>query len=319
MITEKRKEEFGRLANYMEYVPYNTTVNDLYSAEELYKGYDPEDSTTFDTCYDQLVYRHYIETGKRTQHPLESVARASHDFYITCALNEVLGRYDKKSVVAVMGGNAMLRTDDNYRNIVTLSKTLTEQGALMISGGGSGAMEATALGGLLAGYSDKSIDHALQMLSVAPCPHNKGYMKTAFEVLRRYPHKPEYESLTIPTWLYGHEPSSPFAKYIAKYFDNSIREDTLLTVSYGGIIFTPGSAGTMQEIFQEAVQNHYLVYDFPSPMIFLDSKFWTKEIPVYPFLKDLTERCKYKNLLLHLTDDPMEAVSIINRFRHNEV
>ena len=64
----------------------------------------------------------------------------------------------------------------------------------------------------------------------------------------------KYVSLGIPTWLYGHEPSTPFATHIAKYFVNSVREDTILTVAYGGIIFTPGSAGTLQEIFQEAVQ-----------------------------------------------------------------
>lgn len=317
MISERDFQQ-ERLANYMHYVPYYTTFNKLYSAKELYKGFDPEDNSTFATCYDQQVYKHFLEKGKRTMHPLELVSRGIHDLCITEALNQVLERYEKKKVVAVMGGSAMLRTDKNYRDIVNLSKQLTEQGTLMISGGGSGAMEATALGGLLAGYSEKAIDHALQMLSVAPSFACKGYINASFDVLNKYPQKPEYESLTIPTWLYGHEPTTPFAKYIAKYFDNSIREETLLSVSYGGIIFTPGSAGTMQEIFQEAVQNHYLVYDLSSPMVFLNTKFWTHDMPVYPFLRYLSETGKYRNLMLHITDDPQDVVQIIKDFQEKK-
>ena len=85
-------------------------------------------------------------------------------------------------------------------------------------------------------------------------------------------------SLGIPTWLYGHEPSTPFATHIAKLFENSIREDSILTLAFGGIIYAPGSAGTVQEIFQEAVQNHYLSFGVSSPMIFLGSKYWNDEI-----------------------------------------
>ena len=107
-------------------------------------------------------------------------------------------------------------------------------------------------------------------------------------------------SLGIPTWLYGHEPSTPFATHIAKFFENSLREDNILTLAFGGTIYAPGSAGTLQEIFQEAVQNHYLSFGFSSPMIFLGKQFWTEEIPVYPLVEQLMETGKYKNLLLTL-------------------
>lgn len=315
MITRLNFEP-NRLGNYMDLVPYNTTVESLYSAETLYKGYDMNNPETFAECYDQRVYNYYVETGKRTDHKLEMLCRNLHDFGIMAALNNLLACYDKKKVIAVMGGNAMKRTDEAYRKIVITSKALTEQGNLMVSGGGSGAMEATALGGLLAGYPDSAVDVAQQMLSVAPCYESKGYMKVAFEVLRRFPHLDEYESLTIPTWLYGHEPSTPFARYIAKFFDNSQREDTLLTIAFGGIIFTPGSAGTMQEIFQEAVQNHYLTYGIASPMIFLDTNFWNNTIPVYPFLKQLSAEGKYKNLMLSITDSPDEVIDKIVEFQN---
>ena len=48
------------------------------------------------------------------------------------------------------------------------------------------------------------------------------------------------------------------------------------------------------------------------PMIFLDSKFYTEEIPVYPFMKDLCDRGKYKQINLFLTDDPEEVCEIVN-------
>ena len=133
-------------------------------------------------------------------------------------------------------------------------------------------------------------------------------------VRKKYPQL-DYESLGMPTWLYGHEPATPFATHIAKYFDNSIREDSIVTIAMGGIVYTPGSAGTMQEIFQEAVQNHYLSFGISSPMIFLGKDYWTNEIPVWPLLQDLVARGKYKNLRLTLTDDQEEVVEVITEFR----
>ena len=85
-------------------------------------------------------------------------------------------------------------------------------------------------------------------------------------------------------------------------------------MAYGGLIYTPGSAGTMQEIFQEAVQNHYLSFGFASPMVFMGKHFWTEELPVYPLLEQLMNSGKYKNLLLTITDDLDEIVAVIKDF-----
>ena len=41
-------------------------------------------------------------------------------------------------------------------------------------------------------------------------------------------------------------------------------------IAKGGVIYSPGSAGTMQEIFQYAAQNHYRAFGYESPMVFLD-------------------------------------------------
>ena len=82
-------------------------------------------------------------------------------------------------------------------------------------------------------------------------------------------------------------------------------------IEKGGIIYTPGSAGTLQEIFQEAVQNHYLTFGYASPMIFMGKQFWTEEVPVWPLIMNLVEKGRYKNLILCLTDEVDEALQVL--------
>ena len=104
-------------------------------------------------------------------------------------------------------------------------------------------------------------------------------------------------TIGIPTWLYGHEPPTPLATSHAKYLDNSIREDGLLAVATSGIVFVPGRAGTLQEVFQDAAQNYYRsVADRFSPMVFVDlDGFWTEDFGV-------------KRVLDRLFDDGQEAM-----------
>ncbi|MCR5818681.1 MAG: LOG family protein [Prevotella sp.] len=142
------------------------------------------------------------------------------------------------------------------------------------------------------------------------------WMSSALGIMARYP-QTRYESLGIPTWLYGHEPSTPLATHIAKFFENSVREDVILSIAVGGIIYTPGSAGTLQEIFQDAEQNHYLSMGVSSPMIFLDKHFWTEEVPVYSLIKHLLQKGKYQNLQLTLTDDMNEVETVLKEFQKN--
>ncbi len=56
---------------------------------------------------------------------------------------------------------------------------------------------------------------------------------------------------------------------IAKYFNNSIREQGLLSVATSGVIFARGGPGTWQEIMTDAAQNSYLTEGVRSPMVFL--------------------------------------------------
>lgn len=313
MIT--RNTHHGQIiSEYLHKVPFIVDPQEMYSASQLYAGLDLSEPATFPQCYDQQVYNHFLSQGKVTDNPLEALARNLHDFCIMQSAKRMLARYDKCKVVAVMGGNAMRRDEMAYEKIARISKGLTEQGSLMVSGGGSGAMEATGFGAWMAGRGEDEFADALSRLKAVPAQEDVDYLQASFSIIRDYP-QTQYSNLSIPTWLYGHEWTSPFATHIAKLFENSVREDTLLTVAYGGIIYAPGRAGTIQEVFQEAVQNHYLTFGFASPMVFLDTEFWSKTTPFYPLLVDLLEKGIYKNLLLSLTDDVEEVIRIIRDFQ----
>lgn len=294
--------------------PFITFPSGLYNSEILYSGYDYHDESTFETCYDTKIYKHYISFGKRGKDIKETLARSLHDHSITNALYDLLDNYDEKMVVGVMGGHARRRDEPEYRQVAQIAKKLTELHRLMITGGGPGAMEATHLGAWMAGRSDEELDAAVEWLKQAPTFNDAGWLRTAFEVMERYPQQYGYRSLSIPTWFYGHEPSTPFATDIAKYFDNSVREDGIVTIAKGGIIYTPGSAGTLQEIFQDAGQNHYETEGYASPMVFMGKDYYTNHIPVYTMLKDLSDRGIMKNMLLTLSDDNDEIVDAIVKF-----
>ena len=294
--------------------PYDIYRGFLYSAHSLYRGYDPDRPETLEDCFDTKVYRHFLTTGKTPTDIRETLCRYLHDHSMTNALKAYLSQYHEAQIVGIMGGHALLRTDPFYRKIVYLAKRLTELGFIMVSGGGGGAMEATHLGAWLAERTEEEVEDALQMLSVAPSWNDPAWLSTAFKVRKKY-YQTHFDSVSIPTWLYGHELTTPFATYVAKYFDNSIREDTLLHISRGGLIFTPGSAGTLQEIFQAAFPNHYETFGYGSPMVFLGKHFWRREVPAYLLVEHLVNRGKYSDLLISITDDIEEIVTTLKTFR----
>lgn len=295
-------------------MPINTFINKLYTPYSLYAGYRPGAPESYADTFDSKVYEHYLNTGKLSTGIRETLARFLHDHAMNDAMNDFLVSFEEKNIVGIMGGHGLLRSDSIYRDVAIVSKKLTEAGCLMVSGGGPGAMEATHLGAWLAGKDDNCVDIAIGMLAEAPSFKDRLWLETAFLVMEKFP-KPEYVSLGVPTWLYGHEPATPFATHIAKYFNNSTREDNIITIAKGGIIYSPGSAGTMQEIFQDAVQNHYLSFGYSSPMIFLGKEFWTEEMPVFRLMEHLVNKGKYKNLMLSITDSTDEITEIINKFR----
>ena len=282
----------------------------LYSAVSLYEGFVPGEPESFARSFDARVYADYLEAGEQADDIRIMLARTLHDHSIYDAMMDFLKRYRPQDVLGIMGGHGLKRADEGYARIVRISKKLTEKGKLMVSGGGPGAMEATHLGAWMAGRSDAEVEDAIDILVQGKEKDPVLWLESAWAVMQKYP-QTQYESLSIPTWLYGHEPSTPFASRIAKFFTNSVREDMILSVTLGGIIFTPGSAGTMQEVFQSAAKIHYDSDGLVGPMIFLGRDFFERIVPVYPFLKDLAGRGKYKNIRLFITDRAEEVVSFV--------
>lgn len=300
--------------------PFTAHRSQLYTPEELFDGFDPGDPAGYESTYDALVYRHWEQSGRQYP-PLidESLARRLHDHSISDALHDELAG---RRPVAVMGGHSLERSDPQYAAVARISRTLTRHGLLMLSGGGPGAMEATHLGAWMANFDDDALDQALAVLAPRPQGTAPGkeyadadWLHRAFAVRRRWPldaatSSERYDSIGIPTWMYGHEPPAAFATKIAKYFANSIREEGLLAVSTHGVVFTPGSAGTIQEIFQDAAQNHYESFGPAAPMVLVGVDYWTRHRPVWPLLESLAEGYHYRHLI-SLTDDEQHVVDRI--------
>jgi predicted Rossmann-fold nucleotide-binding protein len=282
----------------------------LYSPQELFADFDVDDPQAHTKTLDHRIYTQYVEQGAHRPPSIEvSLARRLHDHSITDALEEALA--DKK-VVAIMGGHGMERRDPMYGAVARIARALTRKGYFMLSGGGPGAMEATHLGAYVANFDDDGVlDEALAMLWPRPEGAKPGKEYADADWLHRamrvraampLPGDARFDSLGIPTWHYGHEPPAAFATLIAKYFANSVREEGLLAVANYGVVFSPGSAGTTQEIFQDAAQNHYRSYGPPAPMVFLGVEHWMKTRPVWPLLQHVAKGHDYGELLF-LTDD----------------
>lgn len=288
-------------------LPYDPFRKDMYSWQELMKGYDKKE----DKSIDYRIYRHFSTTKFNT--PInEALWQRIHDHAIDDALRDLLDFDNEgmtgKRCVGFMGGHSVSRKDEFYLKTAQTTKLLTENGFFVASGGGPGIMEAANLGAYLAGKTEDELNWAIKTLSKAPKYTDEQYHDCALEVLNKF--TSGTENLAVPTWFYGHEPSNLFASHIAKYFSNSIREDTLLAISLYGIVFAPGSAGTTQEIFMDATQNHYGTFNYYSPMVFLGKKRYEIDTMIFPLLKQLAWDRDYASLL-HITDDPKEVVRFL--------
>lgn len=282
----------------LEFTPYRAS---LYTPDELLEGYVPGDpSSLFTTTRDARIYRQY-QASRDVAGLLDALAQRLHDHAIDDALEDLLA--DPKSpkrVVAVMGGHATRRTDPVYGEVARLARRLTAKGYFLVSGGGPGAMEATNLGAWLAPRDERELDAALVTLARAPTYRDAGWLESALEVRDRS--SGGAANLGIPTWFYGHEPTNLFATHVAKYFSNSLREDGLLAIAHHGVIFSPGSAGTIQEVFQDAAQNHYGTFGDVSPMVLFGARFFSEEKPVWPLLRALAEGRQYAGMIASLDD-----------------
>ncbi|WP_327168885.1 Rossmann fold nucleotide-binding protein [Streptomyces subrutilus] len=260
-------------------LPFNPYRGLLYTPGELFAGL-PDG---YESTLDALVYAWFQET-KSDGDVYSSMLRSLHDDAVSDALDEHLGG---APVVGVMGGHALSRGGAAYGGAAALGRTLARSGLTVATGGGPGAMEAANLGAYLAAAPDGALAEALEMLAKAPSftPSVSEWAGAAFAVRERWPDGGD--SVGIPTWFYGHEPPNAFAGHVAKYFANATREDGLLARCTAGVVFLPGAAGTVQEVFDNTTANYYASRGEPTPMVLVDRAHWTEHLPVWPLLRAL--------------------------------
>lgn len=304
-------------------LPFRT---ELYGPDELFDGFSTDDAGSYVRTLDFRAYR----STKLAPTREVGMLRALHDQTITDARDVLL---ERRRVIAMMGGHDMVRGSEAYVQVAGLARSIARTGALVTSGGGPGAMEATHLGALLAGQPDGALDRAIGHLraAVPAFPADArllvgpggaiddqvladlhAWQTPAFEVLAGVDPGARGQSLAVPTWFYGQEPPTPFASHLAKYFSNSLREDGLLAIAADGVVYAPGRAGTVQEVFQDAAQNAYqVVRDRFSPMAFLDlAGCWSKRLVVAPILRELFGDEAYDRHVC-ISDDPNHLLDFL--------
>ncbi|MFG2345785.1 LOG family protein [Streptomyces phaeochromogenes] len=288
-------------------LPFDPYRGHLYRPDELFASLDKG----YEETPDALAYAWFQQT-KADGDIYASMLRSVHDDAISDALDELLRG---TRVVGVMGGHALGRGTDAYDSAARLGRALARAGFTVATGGGPGAMEAANLGAYAAPYDDTMLHEACELLAKSPSfvPSVTDWARAAFEVRTRWPKG--NTSVGIPTWFYGHEPPNAFASHIAKYFANATREDGLLARSNAGVVFLPGAAGTVQEIFDNATPNYYESRGEPTPMVLVNRAHWTERLPTWPLLQALA-RDRSMESRIALVDRIEEAPEALIRLAH---
>jgi len=305
----------------------------LYTIAALYDRLDPARPETWDRTYDHANYKWFLGPDDRPR-PLaleEAIAARIHDAGIAFAIDRYLQAQDSK-VVGFMGGHNTARNDGSFRQVAVMARALRRKGLQVVTGGGPGLMEAANFGAFAAPFGDDAFDRALEILRATEFADGKAPWLGAACRARAsllggdWAAVPPAQSrnLGIPTWHYGNEPPNVFATAIGKYFFNSVREDGLISVASGGLVFGTGAAGTVQEIFQNATLNYYRPKGTrPTPMVFLGAAMWNAPpalpgaparkwsgLPAYALVKAVANDGDFAEAV-QLSDDPEAIVRFI--------
>jgi predicted Rossmann-fold nucleotide-binding protein len=307
-LTKQRQEQISRVLHFKN-LPYNPFRKSLYTVRELMRGYTsahPEQSV------DARIALHYNKANQKLPDVHEALAQRLHDHAIDSALYRFANPRNERprKIVGIMGSHSTARDTSDYAKIVQTAWLLCRKGYCVVTGGGPGIMEAANLGAYLANEPENSLKDAISTLSSAPSydQDEEKYVAVATKVRNRY--ADSGKSLAIPTWAYSTEPTGQFSSSIGKYFSNSIREDGLLAIAAWGVIFAPGSAGTLQEIFQDAAHNSYWSFHSRAPMVFMNKSFFTAPPSIFRVLRHRAHLDGYDKMV-EILDEPADTVAFI--------
>ncbi len=294
-------------------LPIDPYRGQLYSPDELYRGLDQGYRAT----QDGRIYDWFTSDASGSIEG--ALAMALHDHAIEDALDELAVLGQPSACLGIMGGHALRRDDPGYLQAARLAHRLADSGHTVLTGGGPGAMEAANLGAALRPGPDSDAQLAAACAQLGEVPsfgHGAGgsdgptaWAQQAFAV--RAELVLDGPSVGVPTWFYGHEPPNGFATWIAKFFSNAQREDTLLRRCQGGLVYLAGAAGTVQEIFQAATPAYYAREPaLVAPMVLVGVEHWTTTLPAWPLLQALG-RDRELGRRVHLVDSIDEAAELL--------
>ena len=251
---------------------YSAGRDRLYTVDELMAGYEPDAPMQ---SLDARLAAHVKACGIPPADAEEAIAQVVHDQGVDQAMRAYVADAIAQGshIVGIMGGAATPRDAPAYRLAAATAKALSEAGFLVATGGGLGIMEAGNLGAYFAGRPDDELHSAVEDLKRCPIylGHEAEYIDSARSITARY--AAGAPSLAIATWRYDEEPISQFAVHIAKLFQNSVREDGLLSIADAGVAYFAGGFGTLREIFQDLAQNSATYPSHQMAMVFVDTAY----------------------------------------------
>jgi predicted Rossmann-fold nucleotide-binding protein len=233
---------------------YDAGRDSLYTVDELMAGYRSDAPMQ---SLDARLAAHVKACGIPPVDVDEAIAQVLHDQGVDQALRAYVAASvaEGRHIAGVMGSSSTPRDAPAYRLAAETAKAASEAGFLVATGGGLGIMEAGNLGAYFAGRQLEDLHAAIGELKRCPvyAGHEAEYIDGARLVAARQ--AAGAPNLAVATWRYEEEPISQFATHIAKLFQNSVREDGLLSIADAGVAYFEGGFGTLREVFQDLAQN----------------------------------------------------------------